>query len=88
MKQKPSLDEFRNGGSEGAVEAPSRTVPSPASKQAPGGAERANKTIRLRRDLESRLKEDSYKRSISDGARVTESDIIEEALVRYFGLPQ
>lgn len=87
MKAKPDLDAFRSGGSEGALETAARQDPVPARKPVPSGSERANKTIRLRKDLETRLKEDSHRRSMSENTRVTESDIIEEALAQYFGIP-
>ena len=77
MKRKPSLDEFRGGGSEGAVEAQS-TVTTAATL--PVLSERSNKTIRIRKTLERKLKEDAFYRTQSEGRRVTESDIIDEAL--------
>lgn len=85
MKKKPSLEEFRSGGSEGAVE----SVASPAASSARGETvfmvtERASKTIRIRKVFATKLREVAYHRSMSEGRRVTESDIIDEALERYF----
>jgi hypothetical protein len=82
MKKKPSLDEFRSGGSEGAVDSTVAAAAPVAS--VPAVAERANKTIRIRKVFEAKLKEDAYHRSIAEGRRVTESDIIDEALEKYF----
>lgn len=55
-------------------------------KTVSAGNERLNKTIRLRKDLEAKLKEHAYRRSTTESRRVTESDLIEEALIRYFAL--
>ncbi|ABO60463.1 hypothetical protein KUU78_30865 (plasmid) [Pseudomonas aeruginosa] len=81
MKKKPSLDEFRSGGSEGAVEA---SAPAAAAPTVPVVAERTNKTIRIRKTFEAKLKEDAFHRSQAEGRRVTESDIIDEALEFYW----
>lgn len=45
---------------------------------------RENKTIRLRVAFEARIKGEAYRRTIAEGRRVTESDIIDEALEAYF----
>ncbi|WP_065497319.1 hypothetical protein [Burkholderia sp. CCA53] len=81
MKRKPSLDEFRSGGSEGAVEA---TATAAVAVSVPVVAERTNKTIRIRKTFEAKLKEDAFHRSQAEGRRVTESDIIDEALELYW----
>lgn len=50
-----------------------------------GGAavlERITKTIRLRGDIETRLKEEAYLQTKAKGKRVSESDLIEEALLQ------
>lgn len=86
MKAKPSLDEYRSGGAEGAVESP---TPSPAQQSvpvvAPGlSTERENKTIRIRKTYNSRLRDESFSRSKQEGRKVNESDLIDEALEAYF----
>lgn len=63
-------------------------APSPAVMQ-PSAADldsrsRENKTIRLRKSFVKRLKSDAFHRTNSEGRRVTESDIIDEALEQYF----
>ncbi|WP_321959573.1 hypothetical protein [Burkholderia cenocepacia] len=83
MKRKPSLDEFRGGGSEGAVESQS-TASAGAAATVPAVSERTNKTIRIRKTFESKLKEDAFHRTQAEGRRVTESDIIDEALEFYW----
>lgn len=90
MKRKPSPIETSGAG---------RGVGSRSVHQAPAGAAapaagppgsdhdvraRENKTIRLRKAFESRLKSEAYHRSMAEGRRVTESDIIDEALELYF----
>lgn len=47
------------------------------------GSERITKTIRIAKALEMRLKTEAYQRTIAGGARVTESDLIEEALLKF-----
>lgn len=42
--------------------------------------DRVNKTIRISKSLETKLKREALKRSEKTGARVTESDLIEIAL--------
>lgn len=44
---------------------------------------RITKTIRITRDLDRRLKEEAFKRTMA-GQRTTESDLIHEALNTYF----
>jgi len=78
MKKKPSLDEFRSGDSEIKTESYS------VSLTVPPVMERTNKTIRIRKSFEVKLKENAYCRSMTEGRRVTESDIIDEALEKYF----
>ena len=46
---------------------------------------RADKFFRLRIELIQRIKEEAYKQS-SVGSRVTETDIVEEALSKFFGI--
>ena len=80
MKKKPSLDDFRSGGSEGALEASAAL----AAHTVPVVAERTNKTIRIRKSFEAKLKEKAFHRTQEQGRRVTESDIIDEALEFYW----
>ncbi|ACQ68888.1 hypothetical protein [Candidatus Williamhamiltonella defendens] len=77
MKKKPSLDEFRSGGGEIVKEKSNETY---------SVSERMNKTIRLRKIFEKKLKENAFHRSMKENRRVTESDIIDEALEKYFDI--
>lgn len=65
------------------------SAPEPSPPAAPLASDldsrsRENKTIRLRKSFAKRLKSDAFHRSDSEGRRVTESDIIDEALELYF----
>lgn len=93
MKKKPDIsgfvtpknpNEFLDGGAAAAAE---KTTPLAPVVTAPSiGAERITKTIRLRRDVEQRLKDEAYSKSKAKGKRVTESDLIEEALIKYLNM--
>ncbi len=97
MRGKPSnIDEFRNPGGERAAPAPVAQAPAAAPVAEPAAraaavarepsapAERRNKTIRIRKDFETRLKDEAYERSRKRGATVAESDLIDEALAEWF----
>jgi hypothetical protein len=85
MKTKPSLDEFRNGGGEGPADT-ARGGAASAAAAAPATPERENKTIRIRKAYGGKLREEAYHRTMAENRRVTESDIIDEALEQYFAL--
>jgi hypothetical protein len=90
MKRKPSPVEANSGGrgvASRSARSPRTVAATPAA--APPDADhdartRENKTIRLRKAFEGRLKTEAYQRSMAEGRRVTESDIIDEALELYF----
>lgn len=82
MKSKPSLEEFRNGGGEGPADAARGGAASVAA--VPATPERENKTIRIRKAYGGKLREEAYHRTMAENRRVTESDIIDEALEQYF----
>ncbi len=77
MKAKPNIQDFLNAGN---PENQKATVPVQASKS------RINKTLRLSQDVETALKEQAYQRTKASGQRVTESDIVDEALRQYLGI--
>lgn len=84
MKSKPSLEEFRSGGAEGAVE-PSAAESSRAVAPVPTNVnEKQNKTIRIRKTFNERLADEAFARSKREGKKVNESDIIDEALEAWF----
>jgi hypothetical protein len=95
VKAKPNLDidSFRSADPEIAVAAEAKPKAAPAPKEsAPttpkssdtANNQRANKTIRLRIKFDEMLKDEAHERSKKEGRRVTESDIIDEALERHF----
>lgn len=75
MRKKPTLDEFRSGGTD------SQAASTPTIKN-----ERITKTIRLQKALDILLKKTALERSLTENTRFTESDIIELALKDYFNL--
>ena len=77
IRGKPNLDDFLDGAKEKSPRQTKTAKPS-TSRQ------RMTKTIRLAADLDEMLKEQAYLRTREHGQRVTESDLIEEALRMYF----
>ena len=87
MKTKPSLDEFRNGGGDTGIDQISQNkFKNINSEVSPLRIERITKTIRIRKIFEHKLKEEVYRRIVSEGQRITESDIIDQALQQYWKL--
>lgn len=78
MKGKPDLNAFLDGGAAAAAEAPVRS-----NQEAD---KRITKTIRIGLSVESALKRAAFERSQASGKRVTESDVIEEALRKYLNI--
>lgn len=74
MKKKQA---FVVGGVAAIAEMPVTPVPS---------GMRITKTIRMAQSIEMRLKEEAFKRSMLEGKRVAESDLIEEALIKYLNI--
>jgi hypothetical protein len=82
MKGKPNLDaaaadRFLQGGAAAAGEANGAGAASPA---------RNTKTFRIDRAVEVALKRAALERSVASGSRVTESDLIDQALRHYLKL--
>jgi len=96
MKSKPNTDQFKtkkdpsiflDGGAADAADrttivAQSTTTP----KQLVGEQKihREQKVFRLPLDLIKHLKRESYERSINLGSRVTETELVEQALRNFF----
>jgi len=80
MKSKPDLDSFIAGGAAAAVETKLSLPPAPVASV---GEVRLTKSIRITRRLDRMLKEEAHRRTMM-GARTSESDLIEEALLKYF----
>lgn len=82
MRGKPDIsaaaaERFLQGGQAAAAEAPSAPATEPV---------RITKTIRMDRAVEIELKRAALARSTAAGARVTESDLIDQALRQYLKL--
>lgn len=77
IRGKPSLDDFLDGAKE-KPKGQQKTAKADAPRQ------RMTKTIRLATDLDEKLKEVAYLRTRELGQRITESDLIDEALRMYF----
>ena len=78
MKSKPkNLDTFLSGAPE-----QKEASTSPGVRPTP----RITKTIRISREIEAALKDAAYIRSRESGQRVTESDLIDEALNKYLNM--
>lgn len=77
MRPKPNIQDFLGGAN---------AVEKPATVASPNARARMTKTIRLGTDVESALKDRAYERTKASGQRVTESDIIDEALRKYLGI--
>lgn len=101
MKPKPNLDAFLAGGQAAAAEidvAPAKAVSTPAPPppaKAPNPPEaptmavgeiRITKTIRMDKRFDLALKQEVLRRATQGGPRVTESDLIEEALKLYLNI--
>ena len=85
MKAKPNLDNYLAGGAAAAAEktaTPVHMAPVPATVI----EQRRTKSIRIVPALDMFLKEEAFKRTMASGKRVNESDLIEEAIARYFNI--
>lgn len=75
--------EFISGSATAQAEQIQIPAPTPEPAFIPAN-DRVNKTIRISKALETKLKREALKRSEKSGARVTESDLIEVALHALF----
>jgi hypothetical protein len=80
MRGKPNLDPMAFIEGSGIKEKPV-TIVEAAVTQTPSA--RMTKTIRLASDLDGLLKDEAHARTKASGQRVSESDIIDEALRKY-----
>jgi len=88
MKKKPDLSgfgahkdpkAFLEGGAAAAAEREQVSQP-PAAPAPAAESAKITKTIRMSRSMDQRLKEEAHRRSMAEGKRVTESELIELAL--------
>ena len=76
MKKKPNLDEFLEAGA--GDKADKQAVNDEV--QVPGKVHKEQKVVRLPLDLINALKRESFERSMKTGLRVTETELVEQAL--------
>lgn len=80
MKTKPAqladakLEEFRNHNPEVEFK------PEKVANRADGRDARISKTVRMRLRFSEMLRDESYNRSVKQGTKVSEADLIDEAL--------
>lgn len=88
MKGKPNFEEFRAGGATESHPAPAPVAPEPAQpiavRQTAIDSARESKTIRMRKSFSAKVRAQAFNRSNAEGRKVTESDVIDEALEQYF----
>lgn len=96
MKAKPNTDQFKPAKDlslfleGGAADAAARSKPAAAKKAAsqepdpPAKVQREQKIFRLPVDLINALRRESYEQSIKTGGRVTETELVEQALRAFF----
>ena len=100
MKSKPNTDQFKlkkdpsdflEGGAADAADRVGTPQPATAASQAPTAlpaaaakAHREQKIFRLPLDLIAFLKRESYERSVKTGSRVTETELVEQALRSFY----
>lgn len=77
MKQKPNLDAFLESGTADLAKNTEKT-------QSMARVQREQKVFRLPLDLINELKREAYEQSIKTGSRVTETELVEQALRAFF----
>ncbi len=77
MKQKPNLDAFLESGTADLAKNIEKT-------QSLARVQREQKVFRLPLDLINELKREAYEQSIKTGSRVTETELVEQALRAFF----
>lgn len=96
MKAKPNTDQFKpakdpaaflEGGETDAASRPKPVVKKAVSQESayPVKVQREQKIFRLPVDLINTLKRESYEQSVKRGERVTETELVEQALRAFFG---
>lgn len=88
MPSSEAINRFMSGGELAAADIP--PTPELAPQEQPiavvSSGEKITKTIRLSKMLDGKLKDEAYQRSKVNGKRVAESDLIEDALIKYFNI--
>lgn len=71
LKQPESLEKFRNAD------------PELVTTRKDGRDARISKTVRMRLRFSEMLRDESYRRSVESGEKVSEADLIDEALMEW-----
>lgn len=84
MKKKPDIAEFLEGGTADAAarKTPEKEIASDIKSTAK--VHREQKIFRLPLDLINDLRREAYERTVSSGERVTETELVEQALRAFF----
>ena len=94
MKAKPNTDQFKPNKDPssflegGAADASDKSAKLPAKVAEPvfeAKVHREQKVFRLPLDLINTLKREAYERSVKTGARVTETELVEQSLRSFLG---
>lgn len=83
MKAKPDINAFLDGGAGDLADKTKKNATNDAQKLVTGKVHREQKIFRLPVDLIADLKKESYERSVKIGVRVTETELVEQALKEY-----
>lgn len=82
MKAKPNIREFLESG---AADVADRSAQKPVAAPAiQAKTPREQKVFRLPLDVIQDLKREAYERSMASGSRVTETELVEQALRAFF----
>lgn len=91
MKAKPDINAFLEGGAADAADKSPKKPQTQTSDQSPKAEPEANtkvhreqKIFRLPIDMIGTLKREAYERSVKTGSRVTETELVEQALIDFF----
>lgn len=92
MKAKPDTDQFKPNKDPsdflegGAADAADRHGTPPRGMQVAAKVHREQKIFRLPLDLIAFLKREAYERSVKTGSRVTETELVEQALRNFYNI--
>ena len=92
MKAKPDTDQFKPNKDPsdflegGAADAADRQGAPQSAAQVSAKVHREQKIFRLPLDLIAFLKREAYERSVKTGSRVTETELVEQALRGFYNI--
>lgn len=87
MKAKPNIDQFtQTKNVDNFLESGTADLANPVESSQPAKVYREQKIFRLPVDLINALKKESYEQSIKTGSRVTETELVEQALRAFLNI--